>query len=560
MKAFPYLAFVAFFTSTVAEFNLINSFNDFVIVIIYKSFGYIATFTFWNYAANQLKKYGKSKLQLWQIMGIGFLGGVVYFLATGLACWCFGITLTPSPTRRLLGFALQLAFWLPAGSVISRNLDRYQVQKREFRENLLQQESMYLARKSALDQYKLEIEGRIQENLRTTTQNTIQLFNNLKERDVERLPDYLRLLSKQYFQLTARKMERRENFQTDFITKIKRRTVSLVGTFRESVLTRPLNPTWFAIIVSVTLIVPLERRTNETLVFETIFIVGVSSFIIQRFALYIFQFLKKPFVISLLIVLSTAANILIPLSIVNSLPFNTLHKPNVGAFVMMIVATVFLGHLAQAGLLKREDFKDYSVAELTRIRSHEVEETLLFAKITRDWAKYIHGSFTTKLESSALALETALTKHDFEAAEKAIRQVEHLLSAENYTLGAPQEILLDEVHERCRLWEGIVDISIESHISSQVQVQVSIRDVGICIEEAILNATRHGDCTKISIDLFDSQDHFLINIRDNGVGLSQSTSGFGSTIFSDATQNNWKISRDKQFQLTVLELNFPKIR
>jgi two-component sensor histidine kinase len=90
-------------------------------------------------------------------------------------------------------------------------------------------------------------------------------------------------------------------------------------------------------------------------------------------------------------------------------------------------------------------------------------------------------------------------------------------------------------------------------------VSASIKDVGDCIEEAVLNAVRHGDCSAIDIEVSDLASSISIQIRDNGRGFSGKPSGFGSTIYEEATLGDWKLWRDEKNKSTILELNFAKM-
>jgi hypothetical protein len=252
-------------------------------------------------------------------------------------------------------------------------------------------------------------------------------------------------------------------------------------------------------------------------------------------------------------------NIVVPLTIVRSLPSNTSARLYPGGFIIFVLSINFLGHLAQAGLLRGEDFRARSFAEVEKVKDDEKEASLIFAGITRSWAQYIHGSFTSKLESSALALETALRENDFDEVEKAIAEVGNFLKAETTSQPMPQEVLLDEINERCRNWSSLIEFDIKSNIDREENVGVSIQQVGSCIEEAILNASRHGNCSWIGIEIVNTESLFQIIFQDDGKGFSTHEHGFGSRIFTEATNGQWDIWRDEPRGFTVLQLNFRKI-
>jgi two-component sensor histidine kinase len=86
----------------------------------------------------------------------------------------------------------------------------------------------------------------------------------------------------------------------------------------------------------------------------------------------------------------------------------------------------------------------------------------------------------------------------------------------------------------------------------------SIRDVGDCVEEALLNAVRHGDCTLVEIEISEKESYLSLVITNDGVGFSNKPQGFGSSIYEEATRGDWKLWRDEKSKRTILELNFAK--
>jgi glucose-6-phosphate-specific signal transduction histidine kinase len=89
-------------------------------------------------------------------------------------------------------------------------------------------------------------------------------------------------------------------------------------------------------------------------------------------------------------------------------------------------------------------------------------------------------------------------------------------------------------------------------------VAASIKDVGDCVEEAILNAVRHGDCSAIDIQILEKDTTVSMVITNDGRGFSNKPRGFGSSIYEEVTRGDWKLWRDEKNKSTILELNFAK--
>jgi light-regulated signal transduction histidine kinase (bacteriophytochrome) len=215
--------------------------------------------------------------------------------------------------------------------------------------------------------------------------------------------------------------------------------------------------------------------------------------------------------------------------------------------------------MAQAGVLKEEELRTAFEKDLRELKIAEKERNVEFSKITRDWAKYIHGTYTTKLESAALAIEAAIAAEDPDATERAINEIERTLKMDTTRSFSNPQILIDEVQDRCGNWQGLIEINVKNNVSGDVAVLASIKDVGDCVEEAVLNAVRHGDCSKIDIQISEKESDICLVITNDGIGFRDTTNGFGSSIYEEATGGNWKLWRDERNQSTILELNFAKL-
>lgn len=557
LDLFGYLAVIALIASTLSRLDHIVTFRALILDILIHLGAFTGLYYSWTWAAFELRRRSIKSLTIWPIMSIGFVGGVIFTILLRASAWVVQVRLTPSFLLQLIGFAIPAAFWLPAGSVISSNYRKYLQIKKSVQDEILQQESVKLARTRALDEYRKNIEGQIQESLKVTTQEAARLFASLKEREVENLPQYLRVISGEYFRLTAHKLisqpKRKKSLLKRFLSSLRR----LVETVQESIETRPLNPLWYGSIVSVTAIPALVQKRELALVIEMTLVIFVASLLIQSIHLQIAQRYRVNLIQLSLFIL--VLNIVFPLALVRLIPTNSVERFYPGAFVILVLAINFLGHLAQAGLLREEDFRTRSLLTVELLKQDEKEASLIFAGITRNWARHIHGTFTSKLESSALALETALRENDFAEVEKAITEVGSFLKSEEIGLPAPQEVLLDEINERCSNWNGLIEFDIKSNIDRDSDVGVSTRKVGLCIEEAILNASRHGDCNWIGIEILNTETLFTIIFKDNGSGFKTHTQGFGSEIFTEATDGQWDIWRDERRNFTVLQLNFRKV-
>ena len=559
LDLFPYLATIAILVSALSTVRNGLNFRILLLFLLVKIIAYSGLYCTWRISAWLLTlRRNKSVLSIWQIMAVGFFGGVIFTLCEDGSLWLFQIQSNTPFHIQLITYALPAAFWLPAGSVISKNYRRYLMMKKSLQDELLQQEEVRLVRTRVLDEYRSGLEAQIQDSLRVTTQQATALFESLKEREVEDLPFYLRTISNEYFRLTAHKMlgDSKTKFQWRF--KFSKGVKDLVDTIKESIKTRPLNPLWFTTIVSVTIIPNILQRNTLSIGIEIFSIVFIVTYLVQLTQLRIVEYFKVNLIRTFFV--TSAINVALPMLILSSLPARHIQGSNFVSFIFTIGAISFLGHLAQSGLLQKDEINlQKFLIDLEKVKKDETQANLIFAGITRDWAKHIHGSYTSKLESSAIALENAVTRGDFDEVAKVISEVGKFLKEEKPTQATSQKMLLDEIDERCQNWRGIIDFKIDSNILLENVVGVSVQQVGKCIEEAILNASRHGGCSWIGIEIVNTETLFQIFIKDDGKGFSNHSHGFGSSIFTEATNGQWDIWRDDSRQLTVLQLNFRKI-
>jgi signal transduction histidine kinase len=306
----------------------------------------------------------------------------------------------------------------------------------------------------------------------------------------------------------------------------------------------------------VTIAVPLTAKAQYWAIPELALATGLSTFIVQSILLRIFEHIDKQR--TLATVFATIANIAIPITIARSLPHNDPKLGNHIAYIFVVITVTCMGHIAQAGILKESELRASSLKDLVDLKNTEKERNTEFSKITRDWAKYIHGTYTTKLEAAALAIEAAVSSNDPEATEQAIKQVEGTLKSDSTRSISKPQILLEEIRDRCSNWLGLIDINMVGKIGSDIAVVASIKDVGDCVEEAVLNAVRHGDCSAIDIQILEKDEKVCLVITNNGKGFSDKPRGFGSSIYEEATRGDWKLWRDEKNKSTILELNFAK--
>jgi anti-sigma regulatory factor (Ser/Thr protein kinase) len=97
--------------------------------------------------------------------------------------------------------------------------------------------------------------------------------------------------------------------------------------------------------------------------------------------------------------------------------------------------------------------------------------------------------------------------------------------------------------EIAQSWQGLAEIEYELipeftefHSQSEITSQL--------IEEAVVNAIRHGKASKISIKATTSSSSISVSVRDNGsMQMAQASSGLG-TILLNTFAESWSLERE----------------
>ena len=554
---FPPIAVFGVFVSIVSRLASFSTIQTALTESLMQLLGMSGVYLLWTTIAKVLTYLDRDKLTRLQIMAIGAAGGLFMALSQSFLSWMLSAPLQTSFLMRAIGNVIVAAFWLPLQSVVVGNFRRFLRLKREIQSESLQLESVQFARKRALDEYRSRIEENIQSNLKITTTEARSLFESLRTSSTDRLPEYLRIISDEYFRLTAHRMDLKVKVRQPKGKSFREGFREFRIAVLESVATRPLKPSWFAIVVTVTVIVPLTAKADYLLIPEILLITGLSTFLVQNILMRSFLYVKGHQL--LLTLFATAANIALPIIFARLLPGNNPKVANHIAYFFVVILVTCLGHIAQAGILKESELRAAFIKDLGELKNDEKEQNAEFSKITRDWAKHIHGTYTTKLEVAALAIETAIAGDDSDAIERAIIEVERTLKLDATRSSSNPQILIKEIRDRSASWEGLIAVSIRDQIQPNISVAVSIKDVGDCVEEAILNAVRHGDCSAIDIQVLERDAKVSLIISDDGVGFSNKKRGFGSSIYEEVTGGDWDLWRDEKNEATFLELNFSKV-
>ena len=212
----------------------------------------------------------------------------------------------------------------------------------------------------------------------------------------------------------------------------------------------------------------------------------------------------------------------------------------IAAFIAFVFTDVALA-VSKSTLYSQEDQIEALYRSIGRKKAQINLANLEIALISREWAQHIHGALASKLLTAAAILENSIPSQDLVSKEAAILEATHIMNGEFAIPAKRERSLMQEFTHRVHQWSSIINIethgAVDMHLPS-----ISVEKFGLAVEEALANAFRHGQATKVTIFLKEIDEHsFECLISDNGIGLAEyQRNGLGSSLFEDIAPGNWK--------------------
>ena len=186
---------------------------------------------------------------------------------------------------------------------------------------------------------------------------------------------------------------------------------------------------------------------------------------------------------------------------------------------------------------------------LERRISEEQLETMLLrreeARISRELAKYLHGTIQSRLMASAIGLESAGKRGDIKALQKEAKTAYKNLKlpSEKY-FSTPEKTLKAELDKVIDKWQNLLTIKTKIQSNQPMLASDLIQDLGNAINEGLSNAFRHGLADKADIKIDFKGENMLVEIADNGNGPTKGKGGLGSEWFDAIAGKNWELKKN----------------
>jgi signal transduction histidine kinase len=91
-------------------------------------------------------------------------------------------------------------------------------------------------------------------------------------------------------------------------------------------------------------------------------------------------------------------------------------------------------------------------------------------------------------------------------------------------------------------WDGLCQTEFNIAAGLEGLANKAASDVAAVVEEALTNAVRHGQATRVDIGVEDLGESIGVTASDNGLGLSDGTPGLGTELIRLISSDNFSLT------------------
>ncbi len=177
------------------------------------------------------------------------------------------------------------------------------------------------------------------------------------------------------------------------------------------------------------------------------------------------------------------------------------------------------------------------------------------ARISRELAKYLHGTIQSRLMASAIGLEKAGRRGDKKALEKELAQAYESLKIPSASyFSAPEITFKEEIKKVVGKWNDLMKITVKFPRSiPEIQPDIA-QEIGNVLNEGLSNSFRHGNATVVKIEFKSVESQLHIVLIDDGSGPTSGKPGLGTEWFRAISGNSWNLRRVDIGSGSILEL------
>jgi hypothetical protein len=481
--------------------------------------------------------YGKNSKKLSEQVLLVLLMGIVRGSVIGLGSPLMGLEDSLSAPVRALNSALAVFYWMQAGAIILQYGFTFREKVKEFLTEILEKgivDLPQIAKKSTNE--LVTIIGALQEKIVDT------VGRSPSRSDIQRASADIDSLINEHIRPLSQARWKDGNLlwiKASFLAVMRRTlTTQKLPVIPVTVLTLPFTLVaqvsrigfWETFIVQATwflLLVILDRALSKAINTEKGF---------WRFNL---------FTIAILLAINYPITFLVQKITTVGAPSST--SPMISGYVISALTAIAL-FIIGAMLFSIQNDQGFAFQFLSDIIKKGELENLLkqtqSGNTDSQFAQYVHAEVQSQLLACKLLLLKA-AESDFKLFPPDITAqiVERMEKIKQPYQRPAAKVTSKRLPEIAQSWQGLAEIKYELipeftefHSQSEITSQL--------IEEAVVNAIRHGKATKISIKAEASGSLISVFVRDNGsMQMAKASSGLGTILLNTFTES-WSLQRE----------------
>ena len=487
-------------------------------------------------------------------LGLGLLKG----LTTGLASWKLGL-LDSYPwdeimIRTVNAGVIGMVF-IPAVSMMANSFIAFSSSRRNLIEQYLSHEISRLESENISASLKAKLSTKIDSHLvKILKEAKLKLTSTSDpESEWEKIASVLRDTA-----ITAVRPLSHELWKSHS----KNIRMGIYDYLKLIITTIQFNPTWVIVLYTLTTVQYLGSKSSFVDFLVNILLKDIFLFLLLSVAQIFKEILKGSGTLNFLKILAPV----LFLHFLGTWLINSVSEHQNTIF--SITDTVWVAILIiQVGILKAflttQIFEIKQLEELaSKARLSELASRKELDRFSREIAKYLHGTMQSRLMAAAMSLENAAKSGNKKFLEKQMD-----LALESLEMPSPEYIgngnlnIHQSLNEIVAKWAGILEISTKVSKEATKFRPETIPSVSDVIDEALANAFRHGNASKVKVSVYiNTNGKIEIEAVDDGVGPGEGAFGMGSQLFTSIS-NNWSLKkRDNssgsilQVELSLLEI------
>jgi len=230
----------------------------------------------------------------------------------------------------------------------------------------------------------------------------------------------------------------------------------------------------------------------------------------------------------------------------------------IGVLLEIVISVALLVGTSSLGLLelRREAVLEGLSREVRHDQVAELAEAAVLAVAARELGATLHGPVQSQVLAAAASLERAAEGGDDQLHSVLAGAADAIDAALRVPSGsyvsAHLALLLQEIAEP---WQEIcpVDVALDPQLSDLMGVEADA--AASVVREAIVNAYRHGNASRVAVAVTSDNGTPVIRVTDDGIGATTKGWGLGLTLIDRLTAGHWTLTREGDTTVLAARVN-----